>query len=194
MVPVQVAVDHDIDGFGVDAVAGDHLGQGVGDGREFGAFAAAGVHLVAAAGFDQDGVIAGADHVAVEAERDAVEFVDRGLAAPKGLGDDAEHGAAIPPIDGIADEGQGEIAYLGAVGGKSGRQHSTLDELAAALEEVGGVIHQFAAAFEHVLAGVGDVLAGGFDGFAALLGLVGNATCAYPCRSEGRKGWLPRRQ
>src|ERR1035437_2691656 len=26
MVPVEVAVDHDIDGFGVDAVAGDHLG------------------------------------------------------------------------------------------------------------------------------------------------------------------------
>src|SRR6185369_17340728 len=47
MVPVEVAVDHDIDGFRVDAVAGDYLGKGVRDRREFGAFAAAGVHLVA---------------------------------------------------------------------------------------------------------------------------------------------------
>jgi hypothetical protein len=67
MIPVQVAVDHDIDGFGVDAVAGDHR-KGVGTGG-FGAFAAASVHLVAAAGFDQDRVIAGADHITVEAER-----------------------------------------------------------------------------------------------------------------------------
>src|ERR1039457_7551 len=56
MVPVEVAVDHDIDGFGVDAVAGNHLGQGVGDWRKLGAFAGARVHLIAGAGFDQDGV------------------------------------------------------------------------------------------------------------------------------------------
>src|ERR1035441_7943618 len=41
MVPVQVAIDHDIDGFGVDAVAGDDFGKRVGDGRKFGAFAGA---------------------------------------------------------------------------------------------------------------------------------------------------------
>jgi len=105
MVPMEMAVDHDIDGFGVDAVAGDHLGQGIGDRREFGAFPGARVHLIAAAGFNQDGVIAGADEVAVEGERDAVEFVGRGLAAPEGLGDNAEKGAPIPPIDGVANEG-----------------------------------------------------------------------------------------
>ena len=125
MVPVQMAVDHDVDGFGVDAVARDHFGQGLGLGRQFGAFAAAGVHLVAAAGFDQDGVLAGADNVAVEAERDAIEFVDRGLAAPKRLGDDAEHGTAIPPVDGIADQGQGEIAHLSVTGGRSSTQPLT---------------------------------------------------------------------
>src|ERR1035437_3383877 len=173
MVPVQVAVDDAIDGLGVDAVPGDPLGQVVGDGREFGALAGARVHLIAAAGFDQDGVVARADDIAVEGERDAVEFVGRGLTAPEGFGDDAEHGAAIPPIDGIANQGQAEIAHLGVVEGQSGRQHSTFDELAAALEEVGGIIDKFAAAFEHVLADVGDVLAGGLDGFAALLGLVG---------------------
>src|SRR6185436_9024506 len=52
--------------------------------------------------------------------------------------------------------------------------NSTLDELAAALEEVGGVIDQFAPALEHVLARVGDILAGRFDGFPALLGFIGN--------------------
>src|ERR1035438_3857271 len=50
MVPVEVAVDHDVDGFGVDAVAGDHLGQRVGNGRKFGAFARARVHLIAEIG------------------------------------------------------------------------------------------------------------------------------------------------
>src|ERR1035441_4390041 len=55
MVPVEVAVDHDIDGFGVDAVAGNQLGQGVGDWRKLGAFAGARVHLIAGAGFDHEG-------------------------------------------------------------------------------------------------------------------------------------------
>ena len=66
------------------------------------------------------------------------------------------------------------IGKANAFGGKGGRQHSTLDELAAPLEEVGGIIDQFAPAFEHVLARVGDILAGRFDGFPALLGFIGN--------------------
>ena len=101
MVPVEVAVDHNIDGFGVDAVARDHLGEGVWDGREFSAFAGARVQLIAAAGFDQDGVIASADEVTVEGEGDAVEFVGRGLTAPQGFGDDAEEGSAVEMIDAV---------------------------------------------------------------------------------------------
>src|ERR1035441_8487972 len=95
----------------------DALPIWVGDWRKLGAFAGVRVHLIAGAGFDQDGVIAGADEVAVESERDTVEFVDRGLAAPEGFGNDAEEGAAIPPVDGIADQREREIAQLGVVGG-----------------------------------------------------------------------------
>ena len=147
--------------------------QRLGDGRQFGALAAARIHLIAAAGFDQDGVLAGADHVTVEAERHAVELVGGGLAAPQRLRHHAEYGAAVPPVDRVADQGQFEIAHLRGADRTERRQYSTFDEFAAALEEVGGIIHQLAAAFEHVLAGIGDILAGGFHRVPALLGLIG---------------------
>ncbi|MBZ5626048.1 MAG: DUF2970 domain-containing protein [Acidobacteriia bacterium] len=51
---------------------------------------------------------------------------------------------------------------------------SALDQLAAALEELGGIFHQLTAALEHLFSGIRDILAGFGDGFAPLLRLVGD--------------------
>src|SRR5579883_570862 len=99
MVPVQVAIDDDIDGFRIDARRRDRLAQILGLRLQTHALACPCVHLVAAAGFDQDRVLAGADDVAVEAARDPVQLVRGRLPAPERLRHHAEHRAAIPPVD-----------------------------------------------------------------------------------------------
>ncbi len=70
------------------------------------AFAGAFVALIAKAGFDEDGALAGADQVAIESLLDAVEFVGLEFAAPEGFGDHAKDGAAIPPIGSGANRGR----------------------------------------------------------------------------------------
>src|SRR5262249_24448821 len=151
--------------------AGDDFRQRVGDRRHFGPLTAAGIYLVAAARVDQDRVIVSANDVGVELKRYTVEFVSRDLTAPKCFRNDAEHGAAVPPVDRIAYEGQFEIAHLCGAKGRNGWQHSTFDEFAAAFEEVCGIVYQLTAAFEHVPADICDVLIGGFHRLPASLGL-----------------------
>lgn len=68
-----------------------------------------------------------------------------------------------PNIDEVPHHCQCEIAYAGDV---ILRRPSTFDELASAFEQIGGVVHQFAAPFKHVAAHFGDVLAGGLHGFS----------------------------
>jgi len=83
---MQVAVDDDIDALGIDARGGDRLRQRVGRGGQFHALAGAAVQLVAAAGVEQDGVLARLDDIAVEAQRQAVRLIRRQMAAPQRLG------------------------------------------------------------------------------------------------------------
>src|ERR1022692_3688734 len=94
-------------------------------------------------------------------------------ARPRARADDSEHSPAVPPNKWNRARKLVRNRPLARVGSEIRRQHSAFDQLAAAFEKIGGFIDQIAAAFEHVLAGVSDVLAGGFDGVAALLGLVG---------------------
>src|ERR1700687_2780123 len=72
VVPVQMAVDDDVNPFGIDALLGDDTGEWF---RAFGQLHAlfrASVHFVSTAGFDQHGVRAGFYYVAIECERNQV--------------------------------------------------------------------------------------------------------------------------
>ena len=125
MVPVQMAVDDDVDGFRIESVARDDGRERLGFGRQVHALARAGIHLVAAAGLDQDGVIAGANQVAVERQRNAVQVVRGDLPAPQGLGHNAEDRAAVPPVGARLDAGDFESAHRNAglgVGPRPGRR------------------------------------------------------------------------
>ena len=88
------------------------------------------------------------------------------------FGHDAEDGPAIPPVG--ADSRISVISKSPRLRRGHHRSRSAADEFAPALKQVGGVFYQLAAPLEHVAAGIGDVLAGGFHGLAALLRAVGD--------------------
>src|SRR5471030_2709979 len=66
-----------------------------------------------------------------------------------------------------------------AIAFRSKGSASALDQFAAAVEEIGGIVHQFAPAFKHVAADFRNVVAGFLHGFLALLGLIGNEPARF---------------
>ena len=103
MVKVQVGQDYQVDVVGLDALPGQVVHQHPGP-HPVDGLGAAGV-LGADAGVHQDGLAAGADEQAVEAQFDAVSAVGRTQATPDGLGNHAEERAAVHPEDAVADDG-----------------------------------------------------------------------------------------
>jgi len=79
---MQMAVNHDIDGFGIDAVSRNHFRKGIDFRRQSHALASARFQLISAAGFNQNGVFASAYEVTVERNLNAVQFVRGGLETP----------------------------------------------------------------------------------------------------------------
>ena len=71
--------------------------------------------LVARAGFDEDGVIAGADGEGIHGEGQTVLRVGGDLFFPERFGNDAEHGSAIEIEGAVGEEGEFEIAKVYAV-------------------------------------------------------------------------------
>src|SRR5262249_41666233 len=120
--------------------------EGLGFRRELHALTRTRVHLIAGARFDENCVLARTNQVASKSQRDPVELVGRGLAAPKSLRYDPEDGPAIPPIDARWNVGDFEITHNNRATGVRGHPaRSALDQLAAALKQIRGVFHQLAA-------------------------------------------------
>jgi hypothetical protein len=67
--------------------------------------------LVADAGFDEDGGVRGSDDGGVEAEEEVVIGVGWGALGPKGLRNDAEHGAAVQEEGAVRAEGDFEVTH-----------------------------------------------------------------------------------
>src|SRR5215472_18220710 len=63
--------------------------------------------------------------------------------------------------------------------GGGGTRVLALHEFAAAIEKIGGVLHQLAPALEHILADVDNVLARALHGFAAFQSLVGKVPARF---------------
>ena len=114
VVEVEVRVDDDIHAFRIDRVAADYFRHRGRNGGEFHALARLLARLIACAGFHQDSVAASLDDVAVEGQPDAVFLIRLELFAPKSAGDDAEHCAAVPPVEARLHQGDFEIAQFQA--------------------------------------------------------------------------------
>ena len=170
---MQVAVDYDIDRFGVEAVARDRPpGSGSAAGGSFIRSRARASILSPPPVSIRIGVLAGADQVAIERQRNAIEFVAVGFAAPQRSSGRRRRRRRRP----TSKRPRGTSAISKSprtVRDTSVQTAQPLHQFAAALEQLGGVFHQFAAALEHLAAGFHDVLAGLVHRIAALLGLVG---------------------
>src|SRR5207249_11305923 len=96
---VQMGIADDVDGFRIDTLSREHLppaGSGVLHVHPFTRLCSG---LVAGPRFDQHRVLVRTNHVAIETHADTVQLVRMIFLAPKGLWDDAEHCAAVPPIE-----------------------------------------------------------------------------------------------
>src|SRR5260370_21739866 len=147
MVPVQMGIDDHIDALWVDALIGNQIGKRVQARRQLHPLSRPAVHLVSATGLDEDGVLSGLHHVAIESQRHQVAPIRRKLLAPERLRHHAEKGSTVPMIHTGPDEGDAKGTQRNA-GHKEWKLSPS--ELAAALENIGCLVGELAAAVEKV--------------------------------------------
>ena len=113
MVEVQMGVDDDIDFLGPNAIArlADRGGAGAFEGVDV---AALGVPFIARAGLDEDPLPCRANQQQFMARRMRLRS-SAGRRAPTGLGDDAEHGAAVEAERAVGRGGEFEVAEFHAL-------------------------------------------------------------------------------
>ncbi len=112
VIEVQVGVDHDVNVFRRNAGGGQivqqlcRLAENLNQSFR---------QLVADPGFDQDRLLASADHDGIQSHRNVVVLVGLYFLAPHDLGDDAEECSAVEPINAVGDGHEFEVAKRQAV-------------------------------------------------------------------------------